>query len=144
MLQDKIIIGDSLPNIPWQERPEKCKDVVWRYSQNPVISRKNSPTVDGIYNSAVVPFKDGFAGVFRCDTKAKNMTLRRGFSKDGINFNIDDKQISFVCDDPEIGKFIEGYDPRVIQIGDRYYINWCNTYHGYTIALGYTDDFEIF
>ena len=144
MLASKTIIGDPLPGIPWQERPEGSNDVVWRYSNNPVISRHASPTAGSIYNSAVVPFKDGFAGVFRCDNKARNMTLRRGFSKDGIHFEIDDNQISFVCNDPEIGNFIEGYDPRVIKIGDRYYINWCNTYHGYTIALGYTDDFETF
>ena len=26
-------------NIPWQDRPEGCKDIVWRYSENPVIDR---------------------------------------------------------------------------------------------------------
>ena len=33
----KIINGVSLPNIPWQDRPEGCENTVWRYSQNPII-----------------------------------------------------------------------------------------------------------
>ena len=31
-------MSDKL-NFPWEERPEGCKDVMWRYSQNPVIGR---------------------------------------------------------------------------------------------------------
>ena len=27
------------PKIPWEERPEGSTDVMWRYSQNPVIDR---------------------------------------------------------------------------------------------------------
>ena len=27
--------------IPWEERPVGCTDVMWRYSQNPVIGRYN-------------------------------------------------------------------------------------------------------
>ncbi len=144
MIKSNSIIGEALDNIPWQDRPQRCSDVVWRYSNNPVIPRHASPSADSIYNSAVVPFKDGFAGVFRCDNRARNMTLRRGFSKDGLHFEIEDRQIPFVCHDPEIGRFIEGYDPRVIKLDKHYYINWCNTYHGWSVALGYTDDFEIF
>ena len=56
-------------NIPWQDRPEGCKDIVWRYSENPVIDRYSIPSSNSIFNSAVVPFGDGFAGVFRCDNK---------------------------------------------------------------------------
>ena len=25
--------------MPWQDRPEGCTNVVWRYSENPVIDR---------------------------------------------------------------------------------------------------------
>ena len=31
------IIGQNLPNIPWQEKPAGYNKVVWRYSENPVI-----------------------------------------------------------------------------------------------------------
>lgn len=45
--------------IPWEERPVGCTDVMWRYSQNPVIGRYHIPSSNSIFNSAVVPFKEG-------------------------------------------------------------------------------------
>ena len=36
------------------------------------------------------------------------------------------------------------YDPRVTWIEDRYWITWCNGYHGPTIGIGYTFDFKEF
>ena len=77
----------QMMNMPWEERPEGCTDVMWRYSKNPVIGRYHIPTSNSIFNSAVVPFGDGFAGVFRCDNKAVQMNIFAGFSKDGININ---------------------------------------------------------
>ena len=58
-----------LPKIPWEERPSGCSDVVWRYTLNPIISRNLIPSSNSIFNSAVVPLQDRFAGVFRCDNK---------------------------------------------------------------------------
>ena len=29
--------------IPWEERPAGCTDVMWRYSKNPVIGRYQIP-----------------------------------------------------------------------------------------------------
>jgi beta-1,4-mannooligosaccharide/beta-1,4-mannosyl-N-acetylglucosamine phosphorylase len=52
-------------NIPWEDRPAGSTEVVWRYSQNPVIPRDLIPSSNSIFNSAVVPFEDGYAGVFR-------------------------------------------------------------------------------
>ena len=34
-----MIIGDNLPNIPWQERLAGNKEIVWRYSRNPIVKR---------------------------------------------------------------------------------------------------------
>ena len=64
--------------IPWEDRPAGCADVMWRYSQNPVIGRYHIPSSNSIFNSAVVPFEDGFAGVFRCDNKAVQMNIFAG------------------------------------------------------------------
>ena len=36
----------SLPNIPWEERPAGCSDVVWRYSANPIIPRNLIPSAE--------------------------------------------------------------------------------------------------
>ena len=141
----KIINGVSIPNLPWQEKPSDCKDVIWRYDRNPVIKRDQVPNANSIFNSAVVPFEDGFAGVFRVDDRSRNMELHAGFSKDGLNWEINPERIEFVSDIPDMQEFQYGYDPRVCWIEDRFYITWCNAY-GWkpTIGLAYTFDFKTF
>jgi beta-1,4-mannooligosaccharide/beta-1,4-mannosyl-N-acetylglucosamine phosphorylase len=133
-----------LPNIPWEEKPAGSFDVLWRYSGNPVIPRNLIPSSNSIFNSAVVPFNGAFAGVFRVDNRARLMNLHRGFSRDGIRWQLDDDPIDWQCDDPEIGKFQYRYDPRVVWLEDRFYVTWCNGYHGPTIGVGYTFDFQKF
>lgn len=140
------IIGEKeIPNIPWQDKPAGCSDVVWRYDANPIIQRDILPTSNSVFNSAAVPFGDGFAGVFRVDDKARNMELHAGFSKDGINWNINPERITFETDIPEMQTFCYGYDPRVVFIEDRYYVTWCNGYkYRPTIGVAYTYDFKTF
>lgn len=137
--------GPALPNIPWEERPHHCNEVVWRSGKNPIITRDAAPNVNSIFNSAVVPFEDGFAGVFRCDDTARVMQLHAGRSKDGVTWQIEPKRIQFECQDEEIGRFEYGYDPRVCLIDDRYYVTWCNAYAGWpTIGIAHTHDFETY
>ena len=140
----KTITGESLHNIPWQEKPVGSKEVVWRYDANPVIPGNLLNCSDSIFNSAVVPFEDGFAGVFRVDDTTRCMRIHTGFSKDGINFEIDEDPIEFVYADEEMRTSSESYDPRVCWIEDRYYVSWCNNYHGYTIGMAYTYDFKTY
>jgi len=140
----QTIIGSALPNVPWEDKPKGYRYVVWRYTKNPIIPRDLIPSSNSIFNSAVVPFNGEFAGVFRCDDRRRYMQVHSGRSKDGINWEIENEPISFICDDPEIGNFVYAYDPRVCWIEDRYYITWCNGYHGPTIGVGYTYDFKKF
>jgi beta-1,4-mannooligosaccharide/beta-1,4-mannosyl-N-acetylglucosamine phosphorylase len=130
--------------IPWEDRPAASREVVWRYSRNPVIRRDSIPSSNSIFNSAVVPFRQGFAGVFRCDNHQRQMNLHRGFSPDGISWQIDDQPIPWHFADDELSSFQYRYDPRLLWLEDRYYITWCNGYHGPTIGLGSTRDFERF
>lgn len=139
-----LIHSSPMPNIPWEDRPDGCEEVVWRSSRNPIITRSAVPGINSIFNSAVVPFQSGFAGVFRCDNNARDMQIHSGTSLDGINWKIDPQRIHFECSDLEIGNFEYGYDPRVCWIDDRYYVTWCNGYHGPTIGVGYTFDFKTF
>ncbi|MBR8702934.1 glycoside hydrolase family 130 protein [Porphyromonas levii] len=138
------IVGQPMPNMPWEDRPEGSKDVLWRYSKNPVIGRYATPHSNSIFNSAVVPFKDGFAGVFRVDDKNRRMRLHVGFSKDGIHWDIRPEKIEFTCDIPEVDEWVYGYDPRVVEMDGKYYVTWCNGYHGPTIGVAWTEDFETF
>lgn len=137
------IIGKPLKSIPWQEKPEGYTMPLWRHSENPIIKRDAIPSSNSIFNSAVVPFGDGYAGVFRCDSKCVSMDIFAGFSKDGIHWDINHKPITFEGDE-EVTVREYRYDPRICFIEDRYYITWCNGYHGPTIGIAYTFDFKTF
>ncbi len=140
----KIINEKNLPGMPWEDRPAGDCRPVWRYSGNPVITRDAVPECNSIFNSAVVSFRDQFAGVFRCDDTSRRMKLHSGFSPDGLTWRIEPEPLHFTCEDPEIGNFVYGYDPRVVWIEDRYYVSWCNWYHGPTIGVAWTCDFQTF
>ena len=140
------IIGAALPNLPWEDRPADCQEIIWRSTRNPIIPRHGTATSNSIFNSAVVPFQGQFAGVFRCDDKRRRMQLHSGMSADGLRWRIAPEPIVFHCDQPEIAEFNYGrYDPRVCRLEDHYYVTWCNGYQGYpTIGVAYTDDFQEF
>jgi len=139
----KVIGEKSLPSMPWEDRPQNCNDTVWRYSKNPIIMRNQIPCSNSIFNSAVVPFENSYAGVFRADHKSRVQWLHTGFSKDGINWDISNEPIKFKTDISEIAHFEYGYDPRVCFIEDRYYVTWCNGYKKMpTIGIAYTYDFK--
>ena len=111
------IVGPAIPNIPWQPKPAGNPDIVWRYDANPVIGRRPLPRVTGIYNSAVVPWKGGFIGVFRTEGMDRVPHLHVGRSADGLKWAFEPKPIAFKCDDPEVLKHEYAYDPRVTPIG---------------------------
>lgn len=146
-MENLKIAGPALPDMPWEERPAGSHDVVWRYSANPIIPRDLLSTSNSIFNSAVVPFRQGkynYAGVFRCDDTNRRMRIHVGFSVDGLKWEIDEEDMKLQGADPEVGEWVYGYDPRVAQIGDKYYVTWCNGYHGPTIGVAWTDDFRTF
>jgi len=134
--------------IPWEDRPAGSSAVVWRSGLNPIIPRDATPRSNSIFNSAVVPFVDGFAGVFRVDDTRRVMNVHVGRSADGVSWDIEPEPIAFAAADdrvPEIReRFEHAYDPRVTWLEDRYWVTWCNGYHGPTIGLAYTHDFETF
>lgn len=138
------IIGSALPNLPWQDRPAGERGPLWRYGANPIIGRDGNRQSNSVFNSAVVPFAGGFAGVFRCDSRSISMDLFAGTSQDGVHWTIEDAPLAFTGAAAEVLKKEYRYDPRVCEMDGRYYITWCNGYHGPTIGIGYTDDFKTF
>ncbi len=82
--------------IPWEDRPAGSGDVLWRSSRNPIIARDQIRRANSIFNSAVVPFGGGFAGVFRVDDSQRVMNIHAGTSADGIEWEIDDEPIVFL------------------------------------------------
>jgi beta-1,4-mannooligosaccharide/beta-1,4-mannosyl-N-acetylglucosamine phosphorylase len=139
---------DALPSIPWEERPADARGPLWRSSRNPIVPRDLLPDSNSIFNPAVVPFGDGFAGVFRVDDTARVMNLHACRSRDGLDWTVDPEPIAFDPVDERAaeiaGPFEHAYDPRVTWLEDRYYVTWCTGYHGPTIGVGYTSDFVTF
>jgi beta-1,4-mannooligosaccharide/beta-1,4-mannosyl-N-acetylglucosamine phosphorylase len=114
-----------------------------RYEGNPIITPGQVPHANSIFNSAVVKFGRGYAGVFRVDNHSLGGNLHRGFSTDGIAWKIDAKPIKMTTKydiDPNSG----GIDPRVIKIGATYYITWGSYMSGGLIGLAETTDFKTF
>jgi beta-1,4-mannooligosaccharide/beta-1,4-mannosyl-N-acetylglucosamine phosphorylase len=138
------MVGDSLPNMPWEERPVGCGSVVWRHSANPIIGRNPSPDCARVYNSGVVPWKGGFAGVFRADHRDGRAQLHRGFSKDGLAWAIDDDPIRWKDESGADYQPSYAYDPRVVPLEGRHYVVWCTDFSGASLGLGLTEDFERF
>jgi beta-1,4-mannooligosaccharide/beta-1,4-mannosyl-N-acetylglucosamine phosphorylase len=136
------------PTIPWEDRPAGNRELLWRSSRNPIIPRDQLPRSNSIFNSAVVPFQGGYAGVFRVDDRSRAMNLHAGHSGDGIDWQIEPDPIRFEPADARVAElaapFEHAYDPRVTWLEDRFYLSWCNGYHGPTIGLGWTSDFRTF
>ncbi|MGE0001766.1 MAG: glycosidase, partial [Fimbriimonadaceae bacterium] len=142
-MQSVRVFGPNVPNLPWEERPAGSAAAVWRYSGNPVIGRHATPTSNSVLNSAVVPFGDQFAGVFRVDDTRREMRLHAGFSQDGIAWEIEPEPITWHVP-PGVEPPEYGYDPRVTELDGAYAVTWCNGWHGPTIGLGTTNDFRSF
>lgn len=138
------IIGPALANMPWEDKPAGEKEPIWRYSGNPIIGRHGNQRSNSVFNSAVVPFRGGFAGVFRCDSRSISMDLFAGRSQDGLHWEIDDEPILLTGADGEIAAKEYRYDARITPMEGKYYITWCNGYHGPTIGVAWTEDFKTF
>ena len=135
----------ELPNIPWQEKPQKpLNGPLWRYTENPIIGRNPVEGVARIFNSAVVPFGDGYVGMFRADTVATDMRIHFGRSKDGVHWEFEKEPTAFVDEEGKPFQPIYGYDPRLLKIEDTYYIIWCTEFFGASIGLAKTKDFKTF
>ncbi len=134
----------NLKNIPWEDRLEGSDQVIWRYSKNPIIKRNPVKGVARIFNSAVIPYKGSYIGVFRAETTETLPHLRLGYSKDAISWEIDSKPIEFIDEEGKTYNPNYAYDPRLVLIDDTYYIIWCTDFFGPTIGLAKTKDFKTF
>ncbi len=118
--------------------------VFTRYEGNPIVTPEAVPHANTIFNSAVVPFGDSYAGVFRVDMNDGSTGLHVGWSKDALSWAIDPNRLVIPWADPDMPDQGEGYDPRIAEIEGKYYITWCNEYHGPCIGMAETTDFKTF
>lgn len=135
----------SIPNLPWQDRHGSGSELpLWRYEHNPITKRNPISNVARIFNSAVLPYKDGFVGVFRGETTATMPAIYLGRSRDGIHWDYDDKPIPFIDADGKTFMPRYAYDPRLVKVEDAYYILWCSEFYGPAIGMAVTKDFQTF
>ena len=141
----KIINGESIPNMPWQDGPAEFNGApVWRYSQNPIIGRNPLPGVARIFNSAVVPYNGAFIGVFRGEQTNGIPYIYLGHSEDAIHWTCDQEKIHFVDEQGNDFMPVYAYDPRLVKVEDTYYIIWCGDFYGAAIGIAKTKDFKTF
>ncbi len=142
------IIGESIPNMPWQEKPADCKMPIWRYSENPVIERNPCEGVAKIFNSAVVPYEGKFVGLFRVEETVGVPYVRFGKSDDGLHFTFDEEHLKVLQPDGSIAPDFNHYDPRLVKVEDWYYGIWCEPFPGNenypALGMCKTQDFENF
>lgn len=138
------IIGENLENIPWQDKPSGFNHAIWRHNENPIIGWNPTDKLCRVFNSAVVPWKDGFIGVFRAEGRSGKPQLVLGKSKDGVKWELEDERIHWKDEKGEEYEPNYSYDPRVVKIEEDYYIIWCVDFAGAALGLGKTRDFKEF
>lgn len=139
------IIGNAIPNLPWQEPgTESCGMPLRRYSGNPIIGRNPIPGVARIFNSSTLPYGDGFIGVFRGERTNGIPFIYLGRSKDAVEWEFEPEPIPFTDEHgrPFMPRY--AYDPRLVRIEDTYYIMWCQDFYGAAIGFAETKDFKTF
>lgn len=145
MSKYKLLNAASVPDMPWQDRPKDGGDVpVWRYTDNPVTGRNPFPGVARVFNSAVLPYEDGFIGVFRAEQTNGMPFIYLGKSKDAVHWNFNPQKIQFVDEEGKSCMPIYAYDPRLVKIDETYYMMWCQDFYGAAIGMAKTTDFKTF
>jgi beta-1,4-mannooligosaccharide/beta-1,4-mannosyl-N-acetylglucosamine phosphorylase len=136
------ILSEPIQNMPWEDRPTELNVPVWRFSHNPIVHRNPVEGVARIFNSAIVPWKDGtFIGVFRAETVATLPHLRVGRSTDGICWVFENKRLEMTDESGKSWNPYYAYDPRVIKVEEDYFVVWCTEAYGPAIGLAKTRDF---
>ncbi len=116
--------------------------MVWRYTGNPLIGWNPGGRMARVYNSAAWPHAGAFVGVFRADHHNGVADLHFGWSKDGIHWDLD---LNVIPWKNEEGKKVQNgyaYDPRLLKVGDTFYVTWCDDFPGASIGMGRTKDFK--
>ncbi len=138
------ILGQALPHMPWQNKPEGEEGVMWRHDGNPVIHWNPIAKAARIFNSAVLPYGEAFIGVFRADHKNGKPQIHVGRSKDALHWDIEAEEIQWTDEAGALCQPLYAYDPRLVEIEGTYYIIFCTDFGGAALGLGMTKDFKTF
>ena len=139
------MIAPATKNMPWQDRPQGIiNSPLWRYKENPIVGRNPLPGVARIFNSAVMPYEDGFIGVFRGERTDGIPSIYLGRSADAVHWTFDKDRIPFVDENGKPFLPLYAYDPRLVKVEDTWYVIWCQDFYGAAIGMAKTKDFKTF
>jgi len=121
------IVGTPLPNMPWEERPEGSNEFVLPLVAKPHHSEGSHSNFQTVsltvlwYHSAMST--EAYLGLI---TPQGKWNSNAGRSKDGLNWEKSStNRLNFICDDPEIGKFVYGYEsPCLLDSTIANYVTW--------------------
>jgi len=121
------------------------RDIVKRYSGNPILTKADIPyPVETVHNAAVVKHRDEYIMLFRSHLRTGRSIIGLARSLDGFSFNADPEP--FLT--PAQGGLFAAYeefgveDPRVTKVEDEYLITYsAYSRNGVRIALARTKDF---
>ena len=137
--------GQSLPNLPWEDRPGPGPTRSGAIRGTRSSRATSSPRSNSIFNSAVVPFDGGFAGVFRVrrldPPDAAAPRVQRGRAELAARPGADRVRVATTRRSAR-----SSTATTRASSGSRTGATsrWCNGYHGPTIGVAWTTDFETF
>ena len=121
---------------------------VKRYAHNPVLRGSDVPYAsDLVFNAGVIPYREGYAMVFRNDygyvggTRFSGTNIGLALSLDGLHWEVEPEPV-FAMKDEEI---LRAYDPRLTVIDGEIYMTFAvDTRHGLRGAVARTEDLHHF
>ena len=119
-----------------------------RYPDNPVLNGKQVPYAsDLVFNAGVIPYKGGYAMVFRNDYgyiargSFTGTNIGLALSPDGIHWQVEQQPVLSMRDE----EIMRAYDPRLTVIDGEIYMTFAvDTRHGLRGAIAHTDDLHRF
>jgi len=122
------------------------RDVVRRYGQNPILTKRDIPyPVETVHNAAVVKYGTKYVMLFRSHLRTGRSIIGSARSYDGLNFRADPEPFLIPDKDGPFADYEEFgvEDPRVTAIDGEYLITYsAYSRNGVRIALAKTTDFE--
>jgi len=122
------------------------RDIVRRYSQNPILTKADIPyPVETVHNAAVVKYQGKYIMLFRSHLRTGRSIIGSAHSYDGYRFTVDPAPFLTPATDGPFAAYEEFgvEDPRVTQIDDEYLITYsAYSRNGVRIALAKTRNFR--
>jgi predicted GH43/DUF377 family glycosyl hydrolase len=121
------------------------RDIVRRYSQNPILTKRNIPyPVETVHNAAVVKHGDKYIMLFRSHLRTGRSIIGLARSSNGFSFKADPEPFLFPDREGPFAEY-EEYgveDPRITAIDGEFLITYsAYSRNGVRIALARTRDF---